>query len=337
MTALVAQPAAVLVAFVAAVCFAIANVLQQRVAAKLPTTAAFDGGVLLKLIRRPLWLLGLLAVTISMALQAVALGLGRLVVIEPVLASSLLVALGLSAWFGRHRLRPIEWAAAIATFAGLVVFLITAQPTSGQPAASSAQLGFAVVGAFVAAGLAAVIAARQKPVRRALILGIGGGIAAGVTDGVTKSVAHLIGGHQLGVFADPRLYLLIVVGLMTYTMQQNGYRAAGLCAFLPAFAVLDPVVGSALGLTLYHERLAGGPARMAIEAVAVVAATWGIVRLAKSNAASGPLPGEVVVTPPAESIELEPVPVPVLVGAVESRSPVEPLPSQVAPLPVVLD
>jgi len=129
-TGLVAQPAAVLIALVAAVCFAVANVLQQRVAAKLPTTSAFDGGVLLRLIRRPLWLIGLVAVMISMALQAVALGLGRLVVIEPVLASSLLVALGLSAWFGRHRLRPVEWAAAIATFAGLVVFLITAQPTS---------------------------------------------------------------------------------------------------------------------------------------------------------------------------------------------------------------
>jgi hypothetical protein len=305
---LVAQPAAVLIAFIAAICFAISNVLQQRAAAKLPTTTAFDGGVLLKLIRRPLWLLGLVAVTVSMVLQAIALGLGRLVVIEPVLASSLLVALGLSAWFGRHRLRPVEWAAAIATFAGLVVFLVTAQPTSGQPVASSALLGFAAVGAFIVAGIAAVIAARQSPVRRALILGIGGGIAAGVTDALTKSVAFLVGGHQLGVFGDPRPYLLIVVGLMTYTMQQNGYRAAGLCAFLPAFAVLDPVVGSILGLTLYHERLDGGPARMAIEAVAVIAATWGIVRLAKSNAASSPLPDELVVTPP-----VEPEPIPVLV------------------------
>ena len=107
-------------------------------------------------------------------------------------------------------------------------------------------------------------------------------------------------------------------------MQQNGYRAAGLCAFLPAFAVLDPVVGSALGLTLYHERLDGGPARMAIEAVAVIAATWGIVRLAKSNAASSPLPDEVVVTPPLESIEPEPIEL-------------EPVPSRVASLPVVLD
>jgi drug/metabolite transporter (DMT)-like permease len=333
-TGLVAQPAAVLIALAAAVCFAVANVLQQRVAAKLPTTAAFDGGVLLRLVRRPLWLVGLAAVMVSMALQAVALGLGRLVVIEPVLASSLLVALGLSAWIDRHKMLPVEWAAAVATFAGLAVFLMTAQPTSGQPDASSAALGFAAVAAFVVAGVAAVIAARQlSPVRRALVLGVGGGIAAGVTDALTKSVAFLIGGHQLGVFGDPRLYLLAVVGLMTYTMQQNGYRAAGLCAFLPAFAVLDPVVGSVLGMTLYHERLDGGPLRMLIEALAVIAAAWGITRLAKSNAASTATGERRVVTPP-----VEPVPVPVLAGGRADAGPVthsiDPVPT---PIPVVLD
>ncbi|HET7016792.1 MAG TPA: DMT family transporter [Streptosporangiaceae bacterium] len=334
MSGLVAQPAAVLIAFAAAVCFAISNVLQQRVAAKLPTTTAFDGGVLLRLIRRPLWLLGLLAVIVSVVLQGIALGLGRLVVIEPVLASGLLVALALSAWIDRYRMRPVEWAAAVAAFAGLAVFLITAQPTSGQPTATSASLGIASVGALVVAGLAALIAARQaSPVRRALVLGVGGGIAAGVTDALTKSVAFQIGGHQLGIVADPRVYLLIVVGLMTYTMQQNGYRAAGLCAFLPAFAVLDPVVGSVLGLTLYHERLDGGPIRMVIEAVAVVAATWGIARLAKSNAASTALPERVVITLP-----VEPLPIPALVGGQpelgQATHSIEPVPT---PFPVVLD
>jgi len=292
--ALLTQPVAVVIALVAAACFAIANVLQQRVAAQLPDDAAFDTGVLFRLARRPLWLLGFAAIIVSISLQAAALGLGRLVVIEPVLASSLLVALALSAWVDKRQMRPAQWAAAIATFAGLAAFLIAAEPSGGQQVAGTVQLGLAAVAAFAVAGTAALIATRLKAIRRALVLGVGGGIAAGVTDALTKTVAFLAGSRQLAVFADPRLYLLIVVGLMTYTLQQNGYRAAGLAAFLPAFAVLDPAVGSMLGLFVYHEHLGGGPARIVLEVAAAMTATWGIARLASSSASlpepAGPAP-----------------------------------------------
>ena len=69
---------------------------------------------------------------------------------------------------------------------------------------------------------------------------------------------------------------------MTFTMQQNAFRAAGLAASLPALAVLEPVVGAMLGLLIYHEHLNGGGARIAVEVLAVMAALWGIARLANS-------------------------------------------------------
>ena len=77
------------------------------------------------------------------------------------------------------------------------------------------------------------------------------------------------------MFGNARLYLLAVVGLMTFTMQQNGFRAAGLPASLPAFAVLEPLVGSLLGLFIYHEHVGGGAARIAIEVIAVLGRSVG--------------------------------------------------------------
>jgi hypothetical protein len=65
-------------------------------------------------------------------------------------------------------------------------------------------------------------------------------------------------------------------------MQQNAYRAGGLAASLPAFIVLEPLVGSALGLMIYHERVGADPLRITIEVLAVLAAVWGIARLARS-------------------------------------------------------
>ena len=324
MTGTAAQPVAVALAITAAVTFAVANVVQQRVAAKLRSDAAFDTAVLLHLIRRPLWLAGLAAVMVSLSLQATALGLGRLVIIEPILASSLLFALALAARADRRRMRPIEWLAALATFAGLAVFLSVAHPSGGQPTAKLSQLGMAAIAAVIIAVASGLLAVRMGPLRRALTLGVGGGIAAGVTDALTKTVAYLAGGHQLGVFADARLYLLVVVGLLTYTMQQNGYRAAGLAAFLPVFSVLDPVVGSLLGMLLYHEHLGGGAGRMALEAVAVLAATWGIYRLARSTAQAEPIepiePIETISPIGALPLMLPVPPDPVLAGE-ESTAP----------------
>ncbi len=311
------QPAAIVLAVTAAATFAVANVVQQRVAAKLRTDAAFDTAVLLRLIRRPLWLAGLALVIVSLSLQATALALGRLVVIEPVLASSLLFALALAAWADRRRMRLAEWLAALATFAGLLVFLSVAQPSGGDATAAPGQLGLAAIVAVVIAVLSGLLAVRMSPLRRALTLGVGGGIAAGVTDALTKTVAALAGAHQLGALADVRLYLLVVVGLLTYTMQQNGYRAAGLAAFLPVFSVLDPAVGSLLGLLLYHEHLGGGAGRVAIEAAAVLAATWGIAKLARSTAEPAPIGPA-----PIEPAPIGPARPPVLAGPLRPALPV---------------
>ena len=227
-------------------------------------------------------------------LQAAALGLGRLVVIEPVLATSLLFALALAARRDRRRLRRAEWAAALAVVAGLAVFLAAGQPAGGQRTAGAAALGLAAVVAAVLVGACTVLAGRFPAQRRALLFGIGGGVAAGVTDALVKSVVVVAAGHVLSLAADVRSYLLIAVGLLTFTIQQNGYRAAGLAAFLPAFAVMEPVCGALLGLIIYHERLSGRPGQIAVELVACAAAAWGIARLAGSGLAGGAQPATAV-------------------------------------------
>jgi len=284
------QPLAVLLALAASCCFAVAAVVQQGAAVRLESARAFEPAVLVRLIRRPAWLAGLAAVLAGFGLQAAALGLGRLVVIEPVLATSLLFALVLAARRARRRLRPGEWAAALAVVAGLAVFLTAGQPTGGQRTASAAALGLAAAAAAGLTVLCVTAASRVPSARRALLLGVGGGAAAGVTDALVKSVTVVAAGHLLSVFADARLYLLIVVGLLAFTIQQNGYRAAGLAAFLPAFAVTEPVTGSLLGLIIYHERLSSQPGQIVLELAACAAAVWGIARLAAAEMVSGAQP-----------------------------------------------
>jgi len=281
-------------------CYAVAAVTQHGVARHLPSERAFDLAVLVRLARRPVWLAGMAAVITGFALQAVALGLGRLVVIEPVLATGLLFALALAARRERRPLRPAEWAATLAVVGGLALFLAVGQPSGGQRTAHAAVLGLATAATAALIGLSMILAGRFGGHHRALLFGVAGGVAAGTTDAVIKTVTVLAAGHLLGVFADVPLYLLIGMGLLAFTIQQNGYRAAALAAFLPAFAVFEPVTGSLLGLLIYHERLSDGPTQILLELAAGAVAVWGIVRLA-APAMAGP-------DPPAAGAAAAPVP-----------------------------
>jgi drug/metabolite transporter (DMT)-like permease len=282
LTGALQQALAVVFALAGAACYAVASVVQQRSAAQLSSAKAFDPAVLLRLARARRWLLSLIAVAGGFGCQATALDLGRLVVVEPVFPAGLLFALLLAARVEGRRLRHSEWTAAVATVAGLAAFLVAAEPSGGNRTAGAGVLSLAAVGAACVAGLSCLVALRVSAHHRALALSVGGGVGAGVTDALTKTATTLAGLQRLAIFADIRLYLLAGVGLLTFTMQQNGFRAAGLSASLPAFAVLEPLVGSLLGLTIYHEHVGGGAGRVIVEVMAVLAAAWGIARLAKS-------------------------------------------------------
>jgi drug/metabolite transporter (DMT)-like permease len=293
------QLLAVVLAIIGALSYAIASVSQQQSASKLASDTVFDPAVLVRLARRRRWLLGLVAVICGYGLQAAALDLGRLVVVEPVFPVGLLFALLLAARAEKRKLRSSEWTAAIAAVAGLAVFLLAAEPSGGNKTASSGSLGLAAAGAVGVAALCCLIATKVAAPHRALVLSIGGGIGAGVTDALTKTVAALFAAHGIGIFATIPLYLLAVVGLLMFTMQQNAFRAAGLSASLPSFAVLEPIVGALLGLAIYREQVSGGGLRIAVEILAVLAALWGIAQLASSVIAElGRLAA--AATPPAD-------------------------------------
>lgn len=300
MTGASQQALAVCLALAGSAGYAIAAVTQQRAAGRLPSAAAFDPGILLRLARRRLWQLSLIAMAAGFVLQAAALDTGRLVLVEPVFPATLLFALLLAARLEGRWLRHAEWTAALATVAGLVAFLFAAWPSGGQRTAGVSALSGAVVGAALLAGLCHLIAGRFASHHRALVLGLVGGIGAGVTDALTKTVTYVVAHHGIAVFADVRLYLLGAVGIISFTLQQNGFRAASLSASMPAYAVLEPVVGSILGIVIYDEDVGLGAWHIILEVLAVAVAIWGIIRLAQQAGTVIVASAQAGTEPPAE-------------------------------------
>lgn len=264
-----------LLALGAALCYAVGVVLQHREAA----AQAAEGSLLGRLIRQPLWHLGLLVNAVGFVLQAAALRSGQLVVVQPLLVCSVLFTLPCSAWTRHQRVGPREWWGSLAVAVGLSAFLLAARPAAGTTAPQPIDWLRAVAGT---ASAAAVCVALARGGARATLLGTAAGILFGLTAAFMKAAALRLGPDLTQVLGAWPLYAMAVTTFTAFWLMQRAFQAGPLVASFPALTALDPLTSSLLGIALYGERLqAGGPA-MATAFAGASAIFYGIVTLSRS-------------------------------------------------------
>ena len=83
----------IFLALVAALLFSLGTVLMSQVASKASDEEAAKAGFLLQLARQPRWIAGIAADALGFAAQAGALAIGRLVVVQPLLATAVVFCL----------------------------------------------------------------------------------------------------------------------------------------------------------------------------------------------------------------------------------------------------
>ena len=120
---------AVTCAVVAALSYALSNVLQQHEAEQVAEDKTLKLGLIAQLADRPRWLVGMGADVGGYVFEAIALGTGTLVLVEPILATSLLLSLFLGATINRRRVDRVGWAAVVALVFGVSLFLLVVAPT----------------------------------------------------------------------------------------------------------------------------------------------------------------------------------------------------------------
>jgi drug/metabolite transporter (DMT)-like permease len=275
-------------ALVAAVLFAVASVVQQRSAAQVDDEQARGLRLVLALTRRPLWWAGTLSDTGGYVAQAAALGVGSLVLVQPLLVTSLLFALPLgAAWAGR-RLGRREWLWAVLLAAALAVFVVAGQPTAGTDRAGLRQWLPAAVLLGIVVAVCLLGAATRRGTVRALLLAVVTGIAYGVGAALTKGVVSTLHDGPVAVLGSWETYVLVVALTGGTLLQQSAFQAGDLGASLPAVTVGEPVVAVGIGIGVLHEQLhADGPEWVLLGAtvVVLVAATVGLARSAARAAA----------------------------------------------------
>ena len=274
---------AVLAAFASAACFALGSALQQRVAGAAPADEESRHGFLLRLVRRPSWLLGLLLSAVASALHALALSQGDLALVQPVIVSGIVFAVLIRSGL-EHRLPPrrtLVWL--VLTWAGLALFLGVRPDAPDRALHLGRAAVFVVAGVVVVAG--AVLAAARTSVerRRGALLGGGAGLLFGLVAGVLKVVLTQAGSGWAEVFGSWPLWTLAVVGLSAVLLNQRAYQATRLSVTAPVLNVVQVLVAIAFGYVVLGETAGLSPAIVVAEGAGLAVMIAGVVRLAGSG------------------------------------------------------
>ncbi|MCX5044371.1 DMT family transporter [Aldersonia sp. NBC_00410] len=265
----------------AALLFAVAAVAQQSAA-----SGVAEGDSLVRgLARNPRWWAGLVGDGGGFALQVLALAVGSVLVVQPILVSSLVFALPLSGRLNHRRITARQGWLAAALCVALAVFLVIGNPTEGTADAAFREwvvplallLGVVVVAA--AAGLSRIDASW-----RALLLGLAGGLLFGLAAALTEHVSDIFE-HDIGAaLRGWQLWALVASGVIGFYLQQRAYQVGPLTASLPAFTIAEPLGAVFIGMTVLDERLRTSGLGIVVTMLAVVVMVVTTLLLSRSQA-----------------------------------------------------
>ncbi len=282
---------AVVLSLIAALLFAVASVLQQKGTSTVADDDALGAGMLASLVRRPVWLLGIGADIAGFGVQAWALAVGSLLLVQPLLVSTLLFALPLAAWTQKRHLTLKEWAWAAVLMASLVAFVVLGQPTEGieQPTFRSWIPTLLIVTPLIAGCLYAAKGLGHGT-RRSLVLAVVAGVMLGLSAPLTKTAVHAFDHGVVGGLKAWELWLMAITASLGTFWQQSSYQAGDVQTSLPAVTVLKPIIAMALGLTIYQEHLKVGGVGDFFLIVAMAAMAVSTIALGRLSAPLDPEP-----------------------------------------------
>jgi drug/metabolite transporter (DMT)-like permease len=279
---------AALLAVAAALMIGIGDVIQQRSAQDVTDKPVGTFALFGRLLRDRRWWAGSLVAAAGFALQAAALGLGSVVLVQALSVSSLLFALLINAKVNNRRITRCQWTWAVLLAAAVAMVVTVGNPQAGH--ARAPLHAWAVVAAVMGPALIlCVIGARiLSGSIRAALLGLVSGSLWGVFSALTKGVVDQLAFGIWALLRTPELYAWAVLGISATAWEQSAFRAGPLTASLPAVSVSEPVVASILGVTVLDETLNTNHVGWIVLGVSVAVMAAATVALARSQAAAAP-------------------------------------------------
>ncbi len=273
----------------AALSNAFATVLQRRAALSVPRSQGFRAGLILDLLRRPVWLAGILTVILAGVFQALALVTGALTIVQPLFVLELPFTLLVASLFAHHGMPRLAWFAVAGVVAGLGVALAGASPSGNRTRVEIDRwLPALAVCAGVVVVLSLVALKRPEGRARAAMLGTAAAVSYALTAGLMKTAMHILADDGLvAFFLSWQSYAFGAAGVAALFLLENAMQAGPLVASQPALTLGDATVSLTLGILVYEEHVRAGW-WLVPEVLGIALIVTGVFALSRIPAADSP-------------------------------------------------
>lgn len=246
-------------ALAAAFAFGVAALLQAVAARHEPTSAGVDPRLLLRLVRRPVFLAAVALNLLGFGLHLVALRTLPLFLAQTVVSSSVAVtALAAARVLGVPLGRP-EVLAVLGVCSGLALLTATADEV-GEGSTTAPARALLLLAVLVVLG-AGVLAGRLAGAAGAALLGLAAGTGFAVVAVAARVLPELAPGALL---VEPAAYALVAGGAVGFLLYSVALQRAGVLTATSATVVGQTVAPALVGLLLLGDRVRPGSAPVVV-------------------------------------------------------------------------
>ena len=274
-------------AVAAALSNALTSVFQRMGVEDAPEESTMRLSLMAHAIRRGVWLLGFGFMVCAFLLQAFALHIGKLSVVQPILTMELLFLVAILGTYFRFSISYREWIGAGAIAFGLSGFLFFSDPGGGTrcpptsagsswavvPPRSSSSRWLPPAGARAGGRppCSAVPPPSPMPSRPRSI----------------KVVSDYAAANWVTLFEHWETYGVIAFGLLGLFLTQNAFHAGPLAASQSTLVLVDPLASICMGIALFGDSLRTSGPYGPLEALSLLVMFMGAVFLSNSPLITG--------------------------------------------------
>jgi hypothetical protein len=276
----------IFLALTASCLYALSSVCQRLGVEAIPADSP-ERGFIHQMIRRRVWIVGFAVMTLGYMVQSIALHLGSVAEVQPLMVSELLIVVFVLWFWYSTPWRARDVVSAVAAVVGLTVFLAVASPSIGSGTPHAARwITTSVFIAVLAFGLVA-LGLRGPDWWRALFLGAGASVGFAFLAVVTKSLTNVLLRDWVHALISWQLYALAFIGLTSFVVMQHAFRAGSLAISQSALILINPIVSIILGFVLFDEQLRGGAVAVTFEVLSLITLVAGALGLCASSLVLG--------------------------------------------------